>query len=56
MKLLLPASAPREGYRPTYVVLARDGDTLTLRKLGFPDSATFECSVNNLDPSYGGTR
>lgn len=43
-----------EGYQPRYVVLAREGDTLTLRRLGFPDDASIQVPVSVTYPASPG--
>lgn len=43
-----------EGYFPEWIVLHRDSDTLTLRRLGFPDSEPIAASVHTVYPASPG--
>lgn len=42
------------GYHQTFefCVLARDGDVLTVRRLGFPQSESFQIGVGNVRPEF----
>jgi hypothetical protein len=40
-----------ERYEPEFVVLSRDGDMLTLRRLGFPDSKPIRANVHAVYPA-----
>ncbi len=39
-----------------FCVLDRDGEKLTLRRFGFPESEPFEISVNNVRPEFSYSR
>ncbi len=43
-----------EGYFPEWCVIGRDGDTLTLRRLGDPDSEPITAQVSQVYPASSG--
>jgi len=48
---LLPSGAPRESYRPVWIIRRFEGNEVVVRQLGFPEADERRFPVGSLDPA-----